>query len=138
MKNIYKFGLMVASVAFIQTAAAKGPNVSWCGYNDHFHTTSSAPANLQIRHISGDSKVVVVQNTPTTFTISDGAGCPVGGGYVQVRYAIDSANGCDLTIHDAEDMWDPNVVASCQGSVHYNGISYDGLGTYTYSLVFGS
>jgi hypothetical protein len=136
MKKI-AYALLLSSLA-ASTGFAKGAieAPAACDYSDYFHISDDSVGPLTIASLTGDANVVVVQKDTTSFYIKDTDQCPKDGGYAKVRYQKDGDNYCELTIHDAENMWDPDVSASCQGSVTYAGIKYDGIGSHSYSIGF--
>lgn len=106
-----------------------------CNYTDHFHLSPETPASIKIQKLSGDNNVIVSQVTDRDFDIKDTSQCPPEGGNAKVTYGSDDQHFCDLNIHDGELEWDPHVIAACHG-LAYNGITYDGTGTYRYTLHF--
>lgn len=132
MRQLLLFPIL--AVGLMSTAMAKPTS---CNYRDFIHVSNTAPANTTILQLSNSSGVTVQQTNTTSFFILD-QGCPPDGGYVFVRYGTDPANYCDLSIHDGELMWDPNVVANCTGNFVYNGTTYDGTGSYSYTLLFSA
>jgi hypothetical protein len=107
-----------------------------CDYSDYFHLSDDSVSPLNIGSLTGDANVVVVQKGETAFYIKDTTECPADGGYAKVRYQKDASNYCDITIHDAEDMWDPEEESVCEGNLHFSGMKYDGIGSHSYSLSF--
>jgi hypothetical protein len=116
-----------------------------CGYTDNFHLSATSVKDISITRITGDEKVVVgyevISNTTdqedkTAFFISDTSACVKNGGYAHVHYAKDKNNYCDLAVHDAENMFHPDITARCQGTMGYLGMEYDGFNTHSYSLTF--
>lgn len=107
----------------------------WCNYSDYFHLSENALSTLRISTLSGDNNVVVQQKDAVSFFIKDTPTCPPNGGYAQVTYSLDSQHFCKLTIHDGESEYHPEAVADCQG-LAFGGMTYDGFGTYKYSLHF--
>jgi hypothetical protein len=106
-----------------------------CDYSDYFHVSDDSVGPLVIGSLTGDENIIVVQKD-NNFYIKDAPSCPKDGGYAKVRYQKDSDNYCDVTIHDAENMWDPDAEATCKGSLNFSGMKYDGIGSHSYSLNF--
>jgi hypothetical protein len=118
-----------------------------CGYSDYFHLSDTSVKNIAITKLTGDEKVEVaykvVSNTTgqniedkTSFYVSDTPTCVKNGGFAHVHYAKDKDNYCDLAVHDAENMFHPDITARCQGTMGYLGMEYDGFNTHSYSLTF--
>jgi hypothetical protein len=131
------YALLLSSL-LVTTSFAKGgieaPNA--CDYSDFFHLAADSVGPLVIGSLTGDANVVVVQKDTNSFYIKDTPSCPKDGGFAKVRFQKDGDNYCDLTIHDAENMWDPDVSTECKGNLNYSGIKYDGVGSHAYSLSF--
>ncbi len=135
MKKI-AYALLLSSLA-ASTAFAKGDSVpNACDYSDYFHLSADSVGPLVIGSLTGDANVAVVQKDTNSFYVKDAPNCPKDGGYAKVRFQKDGDNYCDLTIHDAENMWDPDVTSSCSGSLSFSGMKYDGIGSHSYSLSF--
>jgi hypothetical protein len=135
MKKIAYTLLLSSLVA--STGFAKGDAVpNSCNYSDFFHLSADSVGPLVIGSLTGDANVIVVQKDTNSFYIKDTPNCTPDGGYAKVRFQKDGDNYCDLTIHDAENMWDPDVSSTCHGNLNYSGIKYDGVGSYSYSISF--
>lgn len=130
MKKMIQLSL-IALFSFSNMVYAKSHS---CGYKDFFHLGSDTSNAISIKSISGDSSITVQQVSANSFYIKD-ANCSPDGGYAHVRMGYDSSRYCDLVIHDGEFMFDPDVTTQCTG-MNYNGMTYDGTWTYSYSLHF--
>lgn len=127
--------ILAVSALTLLVATSAYAKPEWCGYVDHFHLDQNTPTNLQITRVSTDGNVNVQQIDNTRFNIADTNNCPGDGGYAYITYSVDPTHFCNLTIHDGPLMNDPNIAASCQG-LSYNGVSYDGFMSYSYTLSF--
>jgi hypothetical protein len=116
-------------------AAGNVSSPNSCGYSDYFHLGKDS-IKPTIASLKGDANIIVVQENTENFYVRDTASCPPDGGVASVRYQKDGDNYCDLSVHDGENMWDPEVQAVCHGSLGYAGITHDGIGKYSYSLGF--
>ena len=137
MKKIFTV-LLVSSVVSTGCFAKGAPQSPMaCDYSDYFHLANDSITNIKIDSLTGDDNIIVAQKDDTSFSIKDTPSCPADGGVATVRYQKDSDNYCDLKIHDAENFWHPEVEQStCHGDLHYSGMKYDGVNTYSYSLSF--
>ncbi len=113
---------------------------AWCGYTDSFHVDNAAPAGLTITSLyAKDDGVTVQKQGMQDFQVKDNH-CPADGGHAVVTYSLADGSGqCQLRIHDGPLMNDPTVTEiACSGGVDYTGVTYDGFGTYRYTLHFQS
>jgi hypothetical protein len=116
-----------------------------CNYTDSFHTASSAPPNTHLLSApSYSGSITSYQTGPSSFAIKDAQPNPsecdmTTRGSATVVIGSDSANYCTLTLIDGAAITDPLVQnINCQGNFHYNGISYDGTWSYSYTLQFSN
>lgn len=102
-----------------------------CGYKDFFHLSDNAHPGIYVVNGYSESDVILQMVGPRSFVIRDGYDCRTG--YAHVTVAYDQNNWCVLDIKDGPYMNHPVVSASCNG-IRYIGTSYDGFGTYSYSI----
>lgn len=123
MKNLF----LAMSILLACTAQAD----SFCGYKDYFHL--SASSNPAITVISGfsESSVALDFVGRRSFILRDPGPCKSG--YAHVTIGYDPSHWCVLDIKDGPYMNSPSIQVSCYGMA-YKGISYDGFGSYSYSL----
>lgn len=119
---------LAASSLFVLTAQAKE---SSCGYKDFFHLSDASHPGIYIVSGFNESDVILQLVGPRSFVIRDGYYCRSG--YAHVTVAYDNANWCVLDIKDGPYMNHPVVSASCNG-LRYINTTYDGFGTYSYSI----
>lgn len=102
-----------------------------CGYKDFFHLSDASHPAIYVVGSYSESDVFLEMVGPRSFIIRDGYNCHSG--YAHVTVAYDTANWCVLDIKDGPYMNHPTVSASCNG-IRYLGTTYDGFGTYSYSI----
>jgi hypothetical protein len=139
---------LIATAIISSPCFAKGDAeglLTVCGYSDYFHLSSTSITNIHITKLTGDEKVEVAYKVvsnqkdvedKTSFYVSDTPQCVPNGGYAQAHYEIDKADYCDVSVHDAENMFHPEVTARCAGTMGFGGATYDGVNTHSYSLTF--
>ncbi len=123
-----KILFVVLSCLFFVNAQA---NQSYCGYKDYFHLSDKAHPGIYIVTANSDYDVILQVIGPRSFVIRDTEMCTSG--YAHVTVAYDTNHYCVLDIKDGPYMWHPSVSASCSG-MNYKGISYDGVGSYSYTI----
>jgi hypothetical protein len=104
---------------------------SYCGYKDYFHLSDKAHPGIYIVSANTDYDIYLQVVGPRSFVIRDTEQCKSG--YAHVTVAYDNNNWCVLDIKDGPYMWHPSVSASCNG-MQYKGLSYDGAGSYSYTI----
>lgn len=124
--------VLAISLSLISSISQAKPQS--CNYSDYIHLSSDTPTYVKILNLTSDSNVKVEQKDARSFYIKDADTCPPSGGNVEVRYG-DTTHYCDLKIHDGELEFHPEVTASCH-DLAYNGLTYDGFVSYSYSLHF--
>lgn len=132
MKKLTVSTILLANLAAASTGYTKPLS---CGYKDHFHLGKTSPVSLHITKIASDNNVTVKQLDATQFDVNDAANCPPEGGTEYVTYSIDPTHYCKLTIKDSELKNDPDITVNCKG-MDYNGWTYDGFLSYSYTLNF--
>ena len=132
MSKLIRFKLLFLTLCAANLAQAED---TICMYRDFFHPSFDTPPAVRLLSLSGDINVQVAQQNDYSFKVTDTNDCPLNGGYVKVRYGTDEKHFCDLNIHDSALLWDPDITAHCTG-LFYNGSTYDGKPTYSYSLHF--
>ncbi|HAT9461406.1 TPA: hypothetical protein JBC49_11420 [Legionella pneumophila subsp. pneumophila] len=123
-----KWTVLAASSLLMVNAYA---NESFCGYKDFFHLGDKTHPGIYVVSGYNDSDVVLQIVGPRSFAIRDGFDCRAG--YAHVTVAYDNANWCVLDINDGPFMNHPVVSASCNG-LRYINTTYDGFGSYSYSI----
>lgn len=132
MKFSMKKSIFLAcSLAAMQ--ASSNQLISTCGYKDYFHLSEMTPPGVFILGGYSEQDVFLEIISPRSFIIRDGYTCDTG--YAHVTVALDSRNWCILDIKDGPYINHPLVSATCSG-LRYQGMQYDGLASYSYSLSF--
>lgn len=106
-----------------------------CGYKDYFHLSDKTDPAVYIMSGYGDTDVYFQIIGPRSFILRDSPHCLAGYAHVQVVY--DAYRWCVLDVKDGPYMSHPKVSASCTG-LKYLGTSYDGVGSYSYSIKIAS
>lgn len=104
-----------------------------CGYKDFFHLSDTTHPGIFIMSANSNSDINVQIIGPKSFELRDTIQCHTG--YAHVTVAADAFNWCVLDLKDGPFMPHPTVSASCMGLV-YEGMTYDGFNSYSYSLNF--
>lgn len=123
--------LVVSSVFAVNVAQAN--NELLCGYKDFFHLSDKAHPAIYIVSGFNEQDVNLQIVGPRSFVIRDTAQCRSG--YAHVTVAYDAYNWCVLDVKDGPYMNHPTISASCNG-MRYLGMSYDGMGSYSYTINF--
>ena len=123
-----KWLLVAASSVIMINAHAKA---SYCGYKDFFHLSDASHPAIYIVNGYSETDVILQLVGPRSFVIKDGFDCRAG--YAHVTVAYDQNSWCVLDIKDGPYMNHPVVSASCNG-MRYIGTTYDGIGSYSYSI----
>jgi hypothetical protein len=123
-----KWILLAAGSMVMMNAQA---DATWCGYKDYFHLSDKSHPGIYIVSSFAEEDLFLTMVGPRSFIIRDTPRCRSG--YAHVTVAYDTANYCVLDIKDGPLMMNPSVRASCSG-IRYLGTSYDGLGSYSYSI----
>ncbi|VEG91357.1 hypothetical protein [Legionella spiritensis] len=123
-----KWMLVVVGTLFMVDAQA---GELFCGYKDYFHLSDKTHPGIYVVGGYNDSDVILQIVGPRSFVIRDTPQCQTG--YAHVTAAYDAMHWCVLNIKDGPYMNHPTVSASCSG-MRYRGISYDGFGSYSYTV----
>ena len=126
MKKISSLILVLAGVTQAHAAATV------CGYKDYFHVSSKTHPGVYIGSAASDYDLYLTVVGPRSFVIRDTELCTSGYAHVTL-VDVNSNNYCVLDIKDGPYMMHPSVSASCKG-LKFNGIKYDGFGSYSYTL----
>lgn len=102
-----------------------------CGYKDYFHLSDKTHPGIYIVSGYAESDLYMEFVGPRSFILRDTPLCRSG--YAHVTVAYDNLNYCVLDIKDGPLMMHPTVSASCSG-IRYINTTYDGLGSYSYSI----
>lgn len=123
-----KWMCLVAGSMMLVNAHAKE---SYCGYKDYFHLSDTTHPGVYIVSGYNDSDVILQLVGPRSFVIRDGFDCRAG--YSHVTVAYDNDHYCVIDIKDGPLMMHPVVSASCN-NMRYINTTYDGFGSYSYSI----
>lgn len=129
-----KWILLAASSAFMMNAYADD-NKMWCDYKDYFHISDQSPAGIYVVSGYSEQDVILQIVGPRSFIIRDSYFCRSG--YAHVTVAYDQDHWCVLDIKDGPYMNHPSVMASSCNGMRYFDTTYDGLGSYSYSINLG-
>jgi hypothetical protein len=124
-----KWILLAASSAFMMNAYAD-KNKMYCDYKDYFHLNAQSRPVYVVSGFS-EQDVILELVGPLSFIIRDSYFCRSG--YAHVTVAADKDHWCVLDIKDGPYMNHPSVSPSCNG-LRYINTTYDGLGSYSYSI----
>lgn len=139
MKKALIITVIALSTVTMTTANAKA---MICGYTDHMHMGSQSPAKPVIQGaVTANGAVTGVKTGVDSFDIVDNqgpGGCDMGSeGTVHVTYAATPSDYCILNFVDSPSYDNPKSVnAQCVGRLKYLGADYDGLFSYSYSMMF--
>jgi len=122
-----KWTLLVAGSFMVMNAYASELT---CGYKDYFHLSSDSHPGLVILNGYSDSDVFLQILSPRSFILRDGY---CRNGYAQVIIGYDDTHICTIEIKDGPYMNHPKVNSSCVG-INYGGTTYDGMGSYSYTV----
>lgn len=132
--------LLVAALLGMSPSVFAKP--MFCGYVDHLHVASNSIAHPTILgDITSMGDVKAVKISTTSFDISDKPsdhGCVLDSlGTVTVKFATSQKDYCIFHITDgsARDNPDDKDV-QCVGHLGYLGMTYDGFGSFSYSMIF--
>lgn len=103
-----------------------------CGYKDYFHLSDKTHPEVYIVSAYSESDLYLEVVGPRSFILRDTPYCRAG--YAHVTVAYDTANYCILDIKDGPYMIHPSVRAACSGAMRYVKTTYDGMGSYSYSI----
>lgn len=129
MKKI--IGFLFGSVIAFSAEAGQG----WCGYTDFFHFNEKTRPLLFITNTSTNGDVVLQPLGPRSFEIRDTENCRTGRAHILITDFENANYGCVVDIEDGPFLNTPKVLASCNG-VNFSGLTYDGIGSYSYTLNF--
>jgi len=129
MKKI--IGCIIGGLIALSAQAGQG----WCGYKDFFHFSDTTRPLLFISNTSTNGNVYVQPIGPRSFEIRDTEKCNAGRAHILIADYENSNFGCVVDIEDGPFINTPRVQASCNG-VSYLGTTYDGIGSYSYTLNF--
>jgi hypothetical protein len=124
-----KWILLAASSFIMMNAHAK--DQMYCNYKDYFHLSEQSHPRIFVLQGYSEQDVLLELVGPRSFIIRDSFYCRAG--YAHVTVALDQANWCVLEILDGPYMNHPTVTSSCNG-LRYVNTTYDGLGSYSYSI----
>ena len=124
-----KWILLAASSVFMLNAHAN--DKMYCDYKDYFHLSDQSHPGIYVVSGFSEQDVILQIVGPRSFIVRDSYFCRTG--YAHVTVAYDQANWCVLDIKDGPYMNHPIVSASCNG-MRYINTTYDGLGSYSYSI----
>jgi len=122
--------LLICSLFFINANASP----ALCGYKDFFHFSTDTTPAAYISYASYDHDIFLNVMSPRSFLIYDTPACTSG--YADVYVNVDANSGCVLHIKDGPFMRHPDVKAGCTGNLQFLDMTYDGIGTHSYSLIF--
>lgn len=128
---IKKIALSLAASIFVVGSHAA---TYVCGYKDFFHLSDKTDPDIYVLSGYGDSDIYFDKIGPRSFVLRDSPSCLSGYAHVQIFY--DAYRWCLLDIKDGPYMAHPKVSATCSG-LKYLGTSYDGVGSYSYSIKIG-
>ncbi len=139
MKKLVLFTSLAVCALTMNVADAK---TMICGYVDHMHMASNSPAKPVIQgNITSDGDTTGVQTGVDSFDIHDNQTpgvCNMSSqGTVHVTYYASQSDYCVLNFLDGASNDNPQSIdPKCYGKLHYLGANYDGLWSYSYSMIF--
>lgn len=126
-----KWILLAASSAFMMNAYAND-NKMYCDYKDYFHLSDQSHPGIFVVSGFSEQDVILQIVGPRSFIIRDSYFCRSG--YAHVTVAYDQEHWCVLDIKDGPYMNHPSVNSTSCSGMRYVNTTYDGLGSYSYSI----
>jgi hypothetical protein len=133
--------LLVAAAMSLSAPVFASPSI--CGYMDHLHVSNNSTAYPRIiGAITPTGSVRGVKTGDSSFDIIDQQQQPStcnlnSDGTVTVTFATSLNDYCTFRITDGPTHDNPDDKNyQCVGHLTYLGLTYDGFGSYSYSMIF--
>lgn len=125
-----KWMILAGCSIFMLNAHADVHNM-YCNYKDRFHISDQSHPGIYVISGFSEQDLILEIIPPYDFIIRDSYFCRAG--YAQVTVGYDSDHWCVLNIKDGPYINHPIINSKCIG-IRYIDTTYDGIGSYSYSI----